>query len=55
MFWDASLDQNNIINGKTYSENIAAFMDRKTGLQNKTLPPQTTSKPTKETTKTESQ
>ena len=52
MFWDASLDQNNIINGKTYSENIAEFMDGKTGLPSKT-PVTTQTQPTKEATKTE--
>ena len=54
MFWDASLDQNNIINNKTYSENIAAFMDRKTSLPSKT-PVTLQTRPNEETTKTEPQ
>ena len=44
MLWDAGFDQNNIINGKTYSDNIVEIMKsggvRPTGKPN-TLPPGT--------------
>lgn len=42
MFWDASFDQNNIINGKYFSEHIRAMYGNKGPLPTgnpKTLPP----------------
>ena len=42
MFWDASFDQNNIINGKHFSEHIRAMYGNKGPLPTgnpKTLPP----------------
>jgi len=54
MFWDASFDQNNMINGKCYSEHIASIMGGK-GPTVPTKPPvtfpphKTTSRPVKTT------